>query len=224
MANFCSECGKQIAQNVNFCSSCGAPLTGKEPAKAQWQDKRDRVLGQQQIRGKSRTRLFIWVAGIALLGGWVYLNLPEGGNLVIKASPVVVNAVDYGETARQMVNVSTKVENGKIIIPLDLLKEKKFVKFLYDDAAGGLPMLAYISSEGKIITAVSMCEPCNSTQFHIRGDELICNSCGTKWRVDDLEAISGSCGRFPPDPLPNAIVGNEIRIGEQFAANWKPRK
>lgn len=240
MANFCSECGKALAQGVNFCTECGASITGKPrpnaggqaPAKAQWQEKsrsdsfrgkRDMVLGKQHNGGKNRTKLFLWIVGIALLGAWVYSNLPESGNPIIKASPVVTNAMYYSSTPLQMTPVLVKVENGKIIIPLDVLKEKKFIRFTYGDPAYGIPLLAYISSEGKIVTAVSVCEPCNSTAFHIRGDKIICNSCGSTWELNDLEAVSGSCGRYPPDAVPNTVVGNEIHIDEQIVARWQRR-
>lgn len=231
MANYCSECGKALGQGANFCTSCGASITGKPrpnaggqaPAKTQWQDKREKVLGKQHDGGKNRTKLFLWIAGIALIGGWIYSNLPESGNPIIKASPVVTNAMYYSSTPLQMTPVLVKVENGKIIIPLDMLKEKKFVRFTYGDPSYGTPLLAYISSEGKIVTAISVCEPCNSTAFHIKGDKIICNSCGSTWELNDLEAVSGSCGRYPPDAVPNNIVGNEVQIDEQIVARWQRR-
>ncbi|MBI3111173.1 MAG: DUF2318 domain-containing protein [Ignavibacteriales bacterium] len=223
MGNFCPECGKPLQGNANFCTGCGTSITGRAPAKVEWQDKRQKVLGGQQGNRKGWARTLLWVAGIAFLGGWLYMNLPESGNPVIKTSPVVVGAAFYSQTAQQMEKVSAKVDNGKIIIPLDILKAKKFIKFLHGDAASGLPMLAYISSEGKIVTAVSMCEPCNSTDFHIKGDKLICNSCGSTWELNTLTAVSGSCGRYPPDAVPNTVAGNEIRIDEQIAARWQRR-
>jgi len=222
MANFCSECGKPIAENTNFCTSCGASITGKAPAKAQWQDKREKVLGKQNSN-KSPGKLLLFVVGAAVIGGWLYLNLPESGNPVIKESPVVVEPVRYTQSGQQMALLQTKVENGKVIVSLDLLKEKKFVKFSYGDPESGIPLLAYISSEGKIVTAVSVCEPCNSTAFHIAGDKIICNSCGSTWELNTLESVSGSCGRYPPDALPNTIVGNEIQIDEQIVAQWRRR-
>lgn len=223
MASFCSECGKPTAQDASFCTNCGTSLTGKTPVEAQWQDKREKVLGKQQNGGRNSVKVLIWIVGISFLGGWLYMNLPESGNPVIKASPVVTNAVYYGPTAQQMTNIPLKVENGKIAISLDLLREKKFVRFMYGDASTGIPLLAYISSEGKIVTAVSVCEPCNSTAFHISGDKIICNSCGSTWELNDLQVVSGSCGRYPPDAVPNSVVGDEIRIDEQVVSRWQRR-
>lgn len=223
MATFCSDCGKPVVPDADFCTNCGASITGKTAARTQWQDKRAKVLGKQQHGGKRRTKFVLWAIGIPLVIGWVYSNLPDGGNPVIQASPVVTKAVPYGSAGQHMTNIPAKVENGKIIIPLDMLREKKFVRFIYGDAPAGTPMLAYISAEGKIVTAVSMCEPCNSTAFHIKGDKLICNFCGSTWELNDLEAVSGSCGRYPPDAMANEVVGNDIRIDEQAIARWRRR-
>ncbi len=222
MENFCSACGKPVEKNANYCTHCGASLSGKAPAKTEWQQKREKVLGKQR-GGSKRMRSLLWVVGLSVLVGWVYFNTPERGNPIIKALPVVTNAENYGPSAKQMSAIGATVENGSIVLSLDLLKEKKLIRFVYGDSSSGLPLLAYISGEGKVITAVSMCEPCNSTMFHIQGDKIICNSCGTTWELNTLEAVSGSCGRFPPDALPNTVVGNKVHINEQLVARWQRR-
>ena len=222
MGHFCSQCGKTTQQDSNFCTHCGASLAGKAPAKTEWQQKREKVLGKRR-RGSNRMKLLLWTVGLSILGGWIYFNSPERGNPIIMALPVVTNAANYGTSAKQMSAIGATVENGTIVLSLELLKEKKFIRFVYGDSSSGLPLLAYISGEGKVVTAVSMCEPCNSTTFHIQGDKIICNSCGTTWELNTLEAVSGSCGRFPPDALPNTVVGNKVHINEQLVARWQRR-
>jgi hypothetical protein len=168
-------------------------------------------------------KVLLWATGFSLLGGWIYFNTSERGSPIIKASPVVMNAVNYGPSAKQMSDIAATEESGSIVLSLDLLKEKKLIRFVYGDSSSGLPLLAYISGEGKVITAVSICEPCNSTTFHIQGDKIICNSCGTTWELNTLEAVSGSCGRFPPDVLPNTVVGNKVHINGQLVSRWQRR-
>lgn len=223
MAHFCSRCGKPVEENSRFCSSCGEPLTGHTPAKANWQDKREKVLGKQQSGHKNGAPVVVTSLVVIAIGGWVFLNLPSSGNPVLEALPVVAPPAQYSRTGQQMAVVQAGVSAGKVILPLDVVKERKFVKFTYGDPAFGLPLLAYVSGEGKIVTAVSICEPCNSTTFHIKADKIICNSCGSTWELNTLEAVSGSCGKYPPDALPNTVVGNEIQIDEQIVARWQRR-
>ena len=79
------------------------------------------------------------------------------------------------------------------------------------------------TEDGKVITAISICEPCDSKSFHIKGSNLICNSCGTTWDLNNLDAISGSCGKYPPDPIQSRVVGNEIQIDEYLVTGWTRR-
>ena len=223
MANFCSKCGKPTLQDAEFCIHCGASLSGKKPIRKEWEDKREKVVGQTHPPGKSWTKRLVVAGAVIAVVGLVYFNMPDKGNPIVKAQPEVVDPVQYAPADQQMFDTPSRVENGKIIVPLNLVKEKKFIAFTYRAPNAVVPLLAYVSSKGKIVTAVSMCEPCNSQRFHIGGEELICNACGTKWKIDTLEPISGSCGKYPPDALPNVVEGNEIRIDEQAVANWQRR-
>ncbi len=223
MEHFCTACGKAMETGTRFCTRCGAPVSENAQSKGSRQEKRERVLGKQRSAGRNRTTLIATGLVVVAIGGWVFLNLPSGGNSVLKALPVVAAPAQYSRAGQQMAPIQARIENGKVIVPLDEVKEKKFVKFTYGDPASGLPMLAFVSGEGKIVTAVSMCEPCNSTAFHIKGDKIVCNSCGSTWELNTLESVSGSCGRYPPDVVPNTIVGKDIQIDEQIVAGWQRR-
>lgn len=126
-------------------------------------------------------------------------------------------------TTLQMTPISAKVENGKIGIPLDAVKQKGLVRFIYKGAKSETPLLAYVTPSGKIITAVSMCEPCSSTRFFIQGNNIICSTCYTQWDLENLKGISGGCTKYPPDKIPNTISDGSILIDESVVAKWQPR-
>ncbi len=229
MANFCTQCGEAVQPNANFCNNCGVKLVQIESRTAPaggtgFEEKRARVLAQNQSRNTPKI-FFYGVAGLFLVFGLVsFINsLPSRANPIIEQQPVVFEPLQYPNSPSQMKPVPAKTEKGKIILSLDLVKEKKFVAFDYQSAKGAIPLLAYISPEGKVVTAVSMCEPCNSTRFHIRSDKLVCNSCSTTWELDNLSGVSGACQEYPPDAVPSTIVGNEIHIDEKIVASWVPR-
>ena len=223
MATYCSQCGKPLAQGANFCISCGASLVGKAAVKQEWTEKRAKVLGKHRAKRKSPLRTQVIVAIIAIAGIWSYFNLPKGGNPVIRTQPVVATPPKYATTVEHMFDIPSRVEKGKIIVPLDIVKGKKIVAFNYSAPKNITPLLAYMSSEGKIVTAISMCEPCNSKRFHIKGETLVCNACGSTWELDNLRAISGACGKYPPDAIPSVVVGNEVQIDEAIVARWQRR-
>jgi len=136
---------------------------------------------------------------------------------------VVTSGIAYPESGQPMVDVQTTVANGKINVSFDAVTSKKFVAFSYFTKRRNVALLAYVSGEGKVVTAVSMCEPCNSRRFHIKGETLVCNACGSTWELDNLQSISGACGKYPPDVLPNTVVGQEVQIDESLVAGWQPR-
>lgn len=222
MAHFCSNCGKSIEPDARFCTNCGEPANNSGQSKGDHHGKRDRVLGKQKP-GNVRTKRIVTGAIVVVLGGWFVWNLPTSGNPVLKALPVAAPPAYYPSAGQQMATIQSRIENGKIIVSLSEVTEKKFVRFSYGDETSGLPLLAYISGEGKIVTAVSMCEPCNSSTFHMKGDKIVCNACGSTWELNTLESVSGSCAKYPPDVVPNTIVGKDIQIDEQIVARWQRR-
>lgn len=119
--------------------------------------------------------------------------------------------------------IDATVENGAISFSLTELREKKFVQFDYQASTGVISMLAFISPEGKLVTAIRMCEPCNAKIFRIEGDELACGNCETRWKLANLEGIQGSCQKYPPDPIPSQVVGNRVVMSEAAVLNWKMR-
>lgn len=225
MANFCTQCGEKVVADASFCIHCGHRLTpGSSTSKPLLDAKKERVIGNIQSGGKLK---FIFLGGLAIVTIYGLLSfmgsLPSKANPIIDRQPVVNSPLQYSDARRQMRPIEIRVENGKIIIPLDEVQERKFVAFNYDKGGTKIPLLAYISGEGRLVTAVSMCEPCNSTRFHIRGDDLICNSCGTTWELDNLSGVSGSCQKYPPDAIPSEVVGNDIVIDEAIVASWQRR-
>ena len=230
MANFCNKCGKPAKTNARFCPHCGARLSQgsgqshSHPANGIYdKNKRERVM-KNEGGGMPRYVMVIFGAAIvAVIGVLLSSILSSPTNSAIESQPVVSNDISYSNTGLQMVDVSSKVANGKITLPLDLVKKNEFVAFRYTDGSRTVPLLAYIAPDGKLVTAVSLCEPCRSTRFHIVGDNIVCNTCGTTWKLQNLEAVSGACGTYPPQIIPSRVVGNKIQIDVKTVSNWQPR-
>jgi uncharacterized membrane protein len=122
-----------------------------------------------------------------------------------------------------MTDIQAKVEKGKISIPLSEVMEKRMVRFEYEGKGGKIPLLSYITQSGKVVTAVSMCEPCKSTRFHIQDKTLVCNACYTTWNLETLKGIKGGCLNYPPDVIPSTVENGQIKIDEKVVTQWKPR-
>ena len=168
--------------------------------------------------------IFLALIAIALggIGYWI-ISGDTGANPKVSSQPKVSEKTDYSGQTIRMTDIQAKVEKGKIYIPLDVVKEKKMVRFEYEGNGGVVPLLAYITQSGKVVTAVSMCEPCRSTRFHIQDKTLVCNACSTEWDLETLKGIRGGCLNYPPDVIPSTVEGDQIRIDEKIVTQWKPR-
>jgi hypothetical protein len=132
-----------------------------------FKEKREKVLGDKK---KSPWILISLIVGAFVLGGVAFWIIRERttANPKIASQQKVVERMDYSGQTISMTDIRAKVENGKISIPLDVVKEKKMVRFEYEGKGLKIPLLAYVTLAGRVVTAISMCEPCRSTRFHIQ--------------------------------------------------------
>jgi uncharacterized membrane protein len=164
----------------------------------------------------------IFAVALAGIGYWI-LQGKTAADTRVSSQPKIGGSMDYtGQTVR-MTDIQAKVGNGKISIPLNDVMEKRIVRFEYEGNGTTIPLLSYMTQAGKLVTAVSMCEPCRSTRFHIKEKTLVCNACYTEWNLETLKGIKGGCLNYPPEVIPSTIEKDRIVIDEKTVTQWKPR-
>ena len=184
--------------------------------------KREKLLGGKKRISPWKIIFFVVLAAALPVSWLIFRGIPQAGPVRTSGSQVM-ESVKYQNQSISMTKVAALVEKGLVEVPVDLVKEKKLVYFEYKRADGPIPLLAYITPSGKLVTAVSVCEPCNSTNFHIEGNQMVCNACFTRWDLETLKGISGGCLNYPPDVLPHSIQDGKLMIKETDLQNWKPR-
>lgn len=184
--------------------------------------KRERLLGPKK-KILTWKIIVIMLVAIALPVSWlIFKESPQAESSRMTATQVTERA-SYVDRSIPMAKVDVAVQKGAVEVPLGLVKMNRLVSFEYQRPDGQIPLLAYITPSGKLVAAVSVCEPCRSTKFHIEGHEMVCNSCFTRWDLETLKGISGGCLKYPPDTLPHEIQEGKIMIKELDIKNWKPR-
>lgn len=214
----CPKCQTKNQDSSNFCKKCGFKLSDSS-----FEDKKEKVLGEQR-RNPYWIPISLVIVAIVLggIGYWV-IRGKAAADPRVSSQPKVSEKVDYSGQTVRMTDIQAKVENGKISIPLDVVKEKKMVRFDYDNKGVKIPLLSYITPSGRVVTAVSMCEPCRSTRFRIEDKTLVCNACNTMWNLENLKGIQGGCLNYPPDVIPSTIDKDRIQIDEKIVTQWRPR-
>ncbi|HZY10617.1 MAG TPA: Fe-S-containing protein [Bacteroidota bacterium] len=225
MTKHCSSCGKAVREGAKFCPSCGASILNQ-------QDSTVRQAGVPSA-GKvvrkplsSKAKMLYAITIIIVFGVFIMIftaHLPGGAHPIIDKQPSIAMATMYLDQVIEQHPIEVRLEDGKIIFPTSALLENKMVAFEYRSENTTYPLLAFISAEGKLVTAMRICEPCNSKTYRIEGMELACGNCETRWNLNNLEGLQGSCQKFPPDPIPSVIIGNEVHIDEAIVKNWKMR-
>jgi uncharacterized protein len=185
-----------------------------------------KVGSERQEKKCNKHRLPLAVVFIAIMMGGVSYGLMPGNSKADprdSSVPPVPGKIESAGQQIRMTDITAKVENGKISIPLNVVKEKKIVRFEYEANSARIPILSYVTPAGKVVTAVSVCEPCRSTKFHLKGNSIVCNACFAEWEIETLRGIKGGCLNYPPDAIPNKVENGQILIDEKIVAQWKPR-
>lgn len=174
---------------------------------------------------------FIWVGvvGLVLIAavGWFVYNNNQGPNSTSVTGKTInyfqAEPVSYNPQVN-MVDVEPTVENGKLVLSLAKIKEGGII---YTKYTGGktVPVTAFFTPTGKLLVAVSMCEPCSGERFWIDGtsNNLVCSACGTRWSLEDLKGVSGGCPEYPPDQLNYEVQGDKVLIDTAEIEAWKNR-
>lgn len=183
--------------------------------------KREKLLAEKKKFPLVKIIVILLVAAIPL--AWFILkNTSDAGSGNVTGTKVT-EKVSYKNQTIRMTPVDAVAGSGSIEIPAEIVKDKKIVYFEYNKGGKKVPLMAYIAPSGTLVTAVSMCEPCRSTKFHIEGEEMVCNACGTRWTLEGLKGVSGGCLAYPPDVVAHTIEGGKVKIQETIILDWKPR-
>ena len=126
----------------------------------------------------------------------------------------------------------TASSTGNLIIPKSEITETaKFYPYL----VGGTKMevIAVKASDGSIRTAFNTCQVCyNSGRGYYKqeGNELVCQNCGNRFKIDQVELQKNGCNPVPILTDNKTDDGTNITISQDFLtqnkglfSNWKTR-
>lgn len=149
---------------------------------------------------------------------------------VVAVAAVLLNITpkkDAGETNSKKI---TKVTDADIVIPAENVTE---TPSFYPATINGveLEVIAVKASDGTIRTAFNTCQVCYGSgrgYYEVEGDQLICQNCGNRFSMDDLEVTRGGCNPVPITPEYKTVDAETITISKDFLSkatvifqNWK---
>ena len=119
--------------------------------------------------------------------------------------------------------------NDLRIIKSEVTATAKFYPYNADGTK--MEVIAVKASDGSIRTAFNTCQVCfdSGRGFYTQqGDELVCNNCGNRFKIDQLEKIRFGCNPIPIMKENKTDDGKYITIAKDFIvknksyfARWK---
>jgi hypothetical protein len=217
--SLCPQCGVEVNANAKFCRHCGRSLTEHTitPMRARTQSPKSDPMPKAKM---FIVVLFGIIVLILFFIFYNYLTIEEHG--VISAQPTVGDGRFYENRTVEMVDITSHIRDGYLIFYLDDVFQHELVRVEYQSPTASIPVLSYISPKGKLVTAISISEPCNATRFTIIDGAIKCNNCNAQWEVGTMKALS-CCPNNYPDPINSDVIGNEVRISLSTLENWRRR-
>lgn len=134
-----------------------------------------------------------------------------------------------GNTGRSG-NRSEVVKDNDIVIPVSEITET--AKYYPANINGTeLEVMAVKAPDGTVRTAFNTCQVCYSSGrgYYVQeGNALICQNCGNRFAMDDVEVTRGGCNPVPITEEYKTVDDETITVSKDFLAeatvifqNWK---
>jgi len=113
--------------------------------------------------------------------------------------------------------------SGDLVIPKNEITETARF-YPYNAGKINMEVVAVKASDGTIRTAFNTCQVCFSSgrgYYKQEGDELVCQNCGNRFRIDQVEKIRGGCNPVPILKENKTEDDENIIIPQAFLEEYK---
>lgn len=174
----------------------------------------------------SKKKIIIIVISLIVIAG-IYLAISSNKSEVSTKN-------ESSKTKSEVENVSkqdtvTNQVDGIVINKKDIASAAKFYK--YKSGNINMEVMAVKASDGTVRTALNTCQVCYDSgrgYYKQQGTYLVCQNCGNKFSVDQIEKIKGGCNPVPVLEEDKTDNGDTITISKEyldsqkeFFENWK---
>lgn len=117
----------------------------------------------------------------------------------------------------------TQSDWGVVIKKKDITAVAKFYPYMVN----GKPMeiFAVRASDGTIRTALNTCQVCYASGrgfYKQEGNVFVCQNCGNRFSLDQIEKIKGGCNPVPILPGEKTDLGDSIGVSKAYLASVAP--
>lgn len=139
---------------------------------------------------------------------------------------------DTSDAVVDNMQAQTIAEGESLVIPIsDITQTAQFYPVIVNGTE--MEIIAVKDSAGQIRTAFNTCQICYDSgrgYYKQEGDALVCQNCGNRYTVDQIEVEVGGCNPWPIFSTDKTVTGDSVTISYAFLEesrkifeNWKTR-
>lgn len=139
------------------------------------------------------------------------------------------NTDSYAKAEENNSNEATMQTEGIVINKADITSTAKFYK--YKSGKVDIEVIAVKASDGSIRTALNTCQICYDSgrgYYKQQGSYLICQNCGNRFSLNQIEKIKGGCNPVPilakdkTETEDIVVISKEyLDSQKEYFLNWK---
>jgi hypothetical protein len=107
--------------------------------------------------------------------------------------------------------INPTVNGDTVSISSATLAQDTIVHFKTAASGGNIASMAYVLN-GTTYVRANICPPCRSTGFSLKGDTLVCDTCGTIFNAVNGMGVSGACVDYPKAAVDYTTTGDGISM------------
>ncbi|GHU39865.1 hypothetical protein FACS1894190_05950 [Spirochaetia bacterium] len=141
---------------------------------------------------------------------------------VLTAALLIMGSALFGQTAGQNV-IKPAIADRDLVIQISELTENA-IFYPVDIEGTRLEVLSVKAPDGTVRTAFNTCQVCYGSGrgfYKQQGTVLVCQNCGNRFRMSQVEVRSGGCNPVPIFPQNKTVTANTITISKDFLKEAK---
>jgi uncharacterized membrane protein len=132
-------------------------------------------------------------------------------------------ALVFAQSSGGLNVVKPAIADRDLVIPVSEITENA-VFYPVDIQGTRIEVLAVKAPDGTIRTAFNTCQVCYASGrgfYKQQGSVLVCQNCGNRFRMSQVEVRSGGCNPVPIDQANKTVTGTTITISKEYLTRAK---
>lgn len=151
-------------------------------------------------------------------------------SMTIVITIVIISVIVFLSGDKNIENNTAVIKDANLIIPVSEISANASF-YLVEIDGTRLEVLAVKAPDGSIRTAFNTCQICYDSgrgYYKQDGNTLVCQNCGNRFLMSDIERASGGCNPVPIFTENKTVTDESITISYEYLneakrifANWK---